>query len=122
MEETKNTIEKEIVIKQSQLGNVSLVISIVSATIFSIIILVSAFRNRPVNDRDIYSISIAAILIDFGITITGLSLGLIGFFLKYGKKHSAIAGLIINLWMIIVQLWLLIMPERNLYIILKFFS
>ena len=84
--------------KKSRLGIASFVISIVSAAIFSLTVLCSTFLQSVLPEDDIHIISIAIILVDFGISITGLAIGLTGLLLERAKKLPATVGMIVNLW------------------------
>lgn len=104
MEEIEDKSIKQEQTKSSSLGIASFIISIVSAAIFSISVLTSISLDQFFPEKEYFLICFALMLLNFGISITGLAIGIIGVLLRDYKKLAAIGGTIINLWIIIMIL------------------
>jgi len=94
--------------KQSPLGITSFTLSIISAAIFSLIVIIINSAIRIGLDSEIFFTIIFVIyLVGFAISLTGIVIGISGIFTKRKKRALAIAGAIINLWVLFMFLLIL---------------
>ena len=101
MDELAAQTAEESCQKQSPLGVTSFAISIVSAVIFSVVVIAVKSQTRIFPRNVIFLFSGTVLLINSGIAITALGLGLTGIFYKRYKKLAALGGITISLWVLI---------------------